>query len=163
MSHVTCRLTAKKRDQLRNPTLGNQVWATLAMSWWWWWWSAMLFVYSVFRAVSSAAEYHHPVCFISSVSAKYSHRRRLWQSHWALSTRHCNHLSTTAQEIVTHLLRLHCDSRLPELYHFYALNKLSSRGRRNDMPPADCSSTRGGSTASADGSTVRTSLLAAGG
>jgi len=28
MTHVTCRLTAKDRDQLRNPTLGNQVWAT---------------------------------------------------------------------------------------------------------------------------------------
>ena len=29
MTHVTCRLTAKNRDQLRNPTLGNRVWATL--------------------------------------------------------------------------------------------------------------------------------------
>ena len=28
MIHVTCRLTAKKWDQLRNPTLGNRVWAT---------------------------------------------------------------------------------------------------------------------------------------
>jgi len=28
MSHVTCRLTAKNRDQLRKPTLGNRVWAT---------------------------------------------------------------------------------------------------------------------------------------
>jgi len=27
-SHITCRLTAKNRDQLRNPTLGNRVWAT---------------------------------------------------------------------------------------------------------------------------------------
>ena len=26
-SHVTCRLTAKNRDQRRNPTLGNRVWA----------------------------------------------------------------------------------------------------------------------------------------
>ena len=26
--HATCRLTAKNRDQLRNPTLGNRVWAT---------------------------------------------------------------------------------------------------------------------------------------
>jgi len=25
MTHVTCKLTAKKRDQLRNPTLGNRV------------------------------------------------------------------------------------------------------------------------------------------
>ena len=28
MIHVTCRLTAKNRDQLRNPMLGNRVWAT---------------------------------------------------------------------------------------------------------------------------------------
>ena len=29
MTHVTCRLTAKNRDQLRNPTLGNRVWAAV--------------------------------------------------------------------------------------------------------------------------------------
>ena len=28
MIHVICRLTAKNRDQLWNPTLGNRVWAT---------------------------------------------------------------------------------------------------------------------------------------
>ena len=28
MTHVTCGLTAKHRDQLRNPTFGNRVWAT---------------------------------------------------------------------------------------------------------------------------------------
>jgi len=28
MTNVTCRLTAKNRDQLWNPTLGNLVWAT---------------------------------------------------------------------------------------------------------------------------------------
>jgi len=28
MTHLTCRLTAKNRDQLRDPTLGNRVWAT---------------------------------------------------------------------------------------------------------------------------------------
>jgi len=28
MIHVTSRLTAKNRDQLRNPMLGNRVWAT---------------------------------------------------------------------------------------------------------------------------------------
>ena len=27
---VTCRLTAKNRDQLRNPTLGKRVWATFS-------------------------------------------------------------------------------------------------------------------------------------
>jgi len=28
MTHVSCRLPAENRDQLRNPTLGNRVWAT---------------------------------------------------------------------------------------------------------------------------------------
>jgi len=28
MTHVTCRLTVKNWDQLRNPTLSNRVWAT---------------------------------------------------------------------------------------------------------------------------------------
>ena len=28
MTHVNCRLTAKNRDQLQNPTLGSRVWAT---------------------------------------------------------------------------------------------------------------------------------------
>jgi len=28
MTHLTCRLTAKNPDQLRNSTLGNRVWAT---------------------------------------------------------------------------------------------------------------------------------------
>jgi len=27
MTHITCRLTTKNRDQLRNPTLCNRVWA----------------------------------------------------------------------------------------------------------------------------------------
>ena len=31
MTHVTCRLTAKNRNQLQNPTLGNRVWATFAL------------------------------------------------------------------------------------------------------------------------------------
>jgi len=31
MTHVTCRLTAKNRDQLRNPTLGSRVWATFTI------------------------------------------------------------------------------------------------------------------------------------
>ena len=31
MTHVTYRLTAKNRDQLRNPMLGNRVWATITL------------------------------------------------------------------------------------------------------------------------------------
>jgi len=34
LTHITCRLTAKNRDQLRNPMLGNRVWATFfTLSW----------------------------------------------------------------------------------------------------------------------------------
>ena len=44
MTHVTCRLTAKNRYQIRNRMLGNCVWATFtfyslcfwANNWWWW-------------------------------------------------------------------------------------------------------------------------------
>jgi len=32
MTHVTRRLTAKNRDQLRNPTLGNRVWASFTFT-----------------------------------------------------------------------------------------------------------------------------------
>jgi len=32
MTHITCRLTAENRDQLRNPTLGNQVRATFTFT-----------------------------------------------------------------------------------------------------------------------------------
>jgi len=31
MTHVTSTLTAKNRDQLRNHTLGNRVWATFTV------------------------------------------------------------------------------------------------------------------------------------
>ena len=31
MTHVTCRLTAKNRDQLRSPTLGSRVRATFLL------------------------------------------------------------------------------------------------------------------------------------
>jgi len=33
MTHVTCRLTAKNRDQLRNPTLDDRVWPTFTFLW----------------------------------------------------------------------------------------------------------------------------------
>ena len=31
MTYITCRLIAKNRDQPRNPTLGNRVWATFTV------------------------------------------------------------------------------------------------------------------------------------
>ena len=33
VTHVTCRLTANNRDQLRNPVLGNRVWANFFIHW----------------------------------------------------------------------------------------------------------------------------------
>ena len=35
MTHLTCRLTAKNWDQLRNPMLGNRVWATVTIMYLW--------------------------------------------------------------------------------------------------------------------------------
>jgi len=32
MTHIACRLTAKNRDQLRNPMLSNRVWATFTFT-----------------------------------------------------------------------------------------------------------------------------------
>ena len=34
MTHVACMLTAKNRDQLRNPTRGGRLWATFAFLIW---------------------------------------------------------------------------------------------------------------------------------
>ena len=31
MTHITCRLTAKNRNHLQNPTVGNQAWATFTL------------------------------------------------------------------------------------------------------------------------------------
>jgi len=36
MTHVTCRLTTKNRNQLRNPTLGNRVLATFTLLFYFW-------------------------------------------------------------------------------------------------------------------------------
>jgi len=33
--HLTNKLTVKNRDQIRNPTLDNQVWATFTFLWKW--------------------------------------------------------------------------------------------------------------------------------
>ena len=35
MTHISCRLTAKNQDQLRNPMLGNWVWASFSFLWSW--------------------------------------------------------------------------------------------------------------------------------
>ena len=33
MTHIICRLTAKNGDQLRDPMLGNHIWATFTFLW----------------------------------------------------------------------------------------------------------------------------------
>jgi len=59
MTHVTCRLTAKNRDQLRNPTLGNRVWATFTF---------LLYSYRLYTYAFSAftllvgRQEGHPAC-----------------------------------------------------------------------------------------------------
>jgi len=53
VSYVTCRLTAKNRDQLRNPTLGNRVWAafTFTSSYGPWWHCFRFFRPTVWRQI----------------------------------------------------------------------------------------------------------------
>jgi len=53
VSYVTCRLTAKNRDQLRNPTLGNGVWAafTFTSSYGPWWHCFRFFRPTVWRQI----------------------------------------------------------------------------------------------------------------
>jgi len=48
MTHITRRLTAKNRDQFRNPTLGNRVWATFT------------FFYIAVHTTRSSATAHGP-------------------------------------------------------------------------------------------------------
>ena len=51
MTHITCRLTAKNRDQLGNPTLGNRVWATFTYF--------MLILFKEFPSVVSEEKHHN--------------------------------------------------------------------------------------------------------
>jgi len=50
MTHVTRRLTAKNRDQLRDPTLGNRVWATFTFK--------NIFLALLYEAISPIAAPH---------------------------------------------------------------------------------------------------------
>jgi len=58
MTHVTRMLTAKNWNQLRNPTLGNRVWATFTFLWRLaeWCWSAWAFCYSFFDCLFSQCD-----------------------------------------------------------------------------------------------------------
>ena len=59
MTHITCRLTAKNRDQLLNPRLGDRVWAT--------------FTFTFYRPQSSSPS--AVVCYCCGVAAKCFCRR----------------------------------------------------------------------------------------
>ena len=56
MTHITCRLTAKNRDQLRNPTLGNR-------------YGLPLFTVSARQATAAYSVGLHQKCFVA-----YGHR-----------------------------------------------------------------------------------------
>jgi len=85
MTHITCRLTAKNRDQLRNPTLGNRVWDTFT------------FLCAMLCSLQQLQYYHHNMrlngrCapFIATAraegSVKWSTCRtiRLWMANLAM-------------------------------------------------------------------------------
>ena len=91
MAHVTCRLAAKNRDQLRNPTLGNRVWATFLPE---------LVAASLVWSLSS---------LLCSVSVKYYCREKsttiptksqIMLKHWPIYDR------ATALQVSNFLLRL---------------------------------------------------------
>ena len=58
MTHVTCRLTAKNRDQLRNSTLGNRVWATFLVvvrgNW-----QVQIYDQTIFESYKSPGQFFH--------------------------------------------------------------------------------------------------------
>ena len=62
MTHVTCKLTAKNRDQLRNPTLCNPVWATFAF----------------LAAVGAGAFYDIIFCFCLFENGKFPKEQKHW-------------------------------------------------------------------------------------
>ena len=65
MTHVTCRLTAKNRDQLRNPRLGNRVCATFTY---------LLVIKYIFAKLFCALSVVAPLAPPSSVSPLKRHR-----------------------------------------------------------------------------------------
>ena len=58
MTHVTCRLTAKNRDQLWNSTLGNRVWATFLVvvrgNW-----QVQIYDQTIFESYKSPGQFFH--------------------------------------------------------------------------------------------------------
>ena len=77
MTHVTCRLTAKNRDQLRNPTLGNRVWTTFTF----------LIQDTQYSAPGRTAQYcDEPVCLSADTSHEpHVHTLTVITYHWKCS------------------------------------------------------------------------------
>jgi len=67
MTYVTCRLTAKHRDQLRNPTLGNRVWATFTLH--------LLPFYRRLKTVRIARKKYFVYCFNNSQHISALHHK----------------------------------------------------------------------------------------
>ena len=80
MTHVTCRLTAKNWDQLRNPILGNRVWATFTF------FTVMIYPSSGMSLICQcvAAKYHCTIRIITALNnnAITSYKLPLTQYQW---------------------------------------------------------------------------------
>jgi len=87
MTHATCRLTAKNRDKLRNPTLGNRVWATFFI------WRKLIYPINLVKALPSERRWHTlSVAKFSSHTASEQLRKTLL---WGRFQHQCIQLSNT--------------------------------------------------------------------
>ena len=79
MTHVTCRLTAKNRDQLRNPTLGDRVWATFTFFGWQQWGRSLRCMSGLSCVASPYSQTTYESCGESTSPVVVTSRsRRLW-------------------------------------------------------------------------------------
>ena len=69
MTHVTCRLTAENRDQLRNPTLGNRISATFTF---FTLCSSAVYLHLCFTAYSSWSQRCTPASVLVTLSSSSS-------------------------------------------------------------------------------------------
>ena len=154
MTHVTCRLTAKKRDQLRNPTLGNRVRATTffctppgdRQS----------YEYKVYESRDSRRITKLTGVDESPGSAFAELLRFVGQRYFYDArdmSRRCVHLYGVRRQQLQH--HTSPSRRRSSSYH------TNARGRRDDMPPPPMAVLLAADLRpSADGSAVRTSLVA---
>jgi len=103
MTHVTCRLTAQNRDQLRNPMLDNRVWAT-------------------FTFLPSASELTNCETFSSDVCVDmYIYRRGQWP-HLFSPAMSVSFLCCVDAYRVECLLSLLCRCIRGGVFHFFAMH-----------------------------------------